>query len=351
MTWAVLDAFRLHPYLYGFQDGTGQFLTLVLALFVRQTCVIAAMLYLINLLYLRKPILSHFPVFIKCLFKMPADMYQTVDQVHTGVGLEGCLITRKTVALEATIEVVLIGQGFNDRSSPRSPVVMEDDQFFHDRPDHPEIFLISSVLFLVDDRNGGFIRLHIVTGENFLLLRFVQRFQQLYRFLEPSVQRASRQFLHAEVAVLLYLTVERNVILVFLEEDFGKQAGISDALGDGYQRHGSHLHTFLSLGRKLRIVLERIFGTDKFLYIEHSRFVFDNTGYLFAYSAVQGKVYAIRLNHFGFEYRQVFQHFSILPLLSLFIDVKILNISGLHNRIATFVTEKQVIRGTLYAQP
>ena len=48
--------------------------------------------------------------------------------------------------------------------------------------------------------------------------------------------------------------------------------------------------------------------------------MFDNTGYLFAYSAVQGKVHAIRLNHFGFEYRQVFHHFPVLPLLFLFLS-------------------------------
>lgn len=76
---------------------------------------------LIDLLYLSKPILGHLPVFIKRLFKMPADMHQTVDQVHTGVGPEGCFITRKTVVLEVTLEVVLIGQGFDDRSGARSP--------------------------------------------------------------------------------------------------------------------------------------------------------------------------------------------------------------------------------------
>lgn len=41
--------------------------------------------------------------------------------------------------------------------------------------------------------------------------------------------------------------------------------------------------------------------------------MFDNTGYLFTYSAEQGKVHAIRLNHLGFKYRQVFYHFSVLP--------------------------------------
>ena len=43
---------------------------------------------------------------------------------------------------------------------------MEDDQPFHHRPDHPEVFLVGPVLSLVDDRDGGLVRLRIVTGKD-----------------------------------------------------------------------------------------------------------------------------------------------------------------------------------------
>lgn len=49
---------------------------------------------------------------------------------------------------------------------------------------------------------------------------------------------------------------------------------------------GGNLYAFLPLGRKLSAVLERIFGTDDFLDVKHLRLVFDDPGYLFAYSTV-----------------------------------------------------------------
>ena len=197
---------------------------------------------------------------------------------------------------------------------------MEDDQPFHHRPDHPEVFLVGPVLFLVDDRDGGLVRLRIVTGEDLPLERLIQRIQQLDRSLEPAVQRAFREPLQAKVAVLPYLTVERDVILIFLEQDLGEQAGVGDALVDGHQRHGSDLHAFLSLGWELRVVLERVFGADDLLHIEHPRLVLDNAGYLLAYFAVPGKIHALRLYHLGLEHGQILNHFSVLPLLSLFLS-------------------------------
>lgn len=84
--------------------------------------------------------------------------------------------------------------------------------------------------------------------QNLLLKRLIQRIQQLDRFLEPAVLRAFCEPPHAEVALLPYLTVIRDVILVFLEQDLGKQAGVSDTLVDRYQRHWSDLHALLFLG-------------------------------------------------------------------------------------------------------
>lgn len=88
------------------------------------------------------------------------------------------------------------------------------------------------------------------------------------------------------MAVLLYLSVERNMVFILLKQYLGKQAGVSDTLVDRHQRHGSYLHAFLPCGRKLGAVLERIFWTDDFLDVKHARLVFDDSCYLFAYSAV-----------------------------------------------------------------
>ena len=86
----VLDAFRFHPYLHGIHDRSGQFPALCLSFIVRQAGLIAAMLNPVYMLYLGQSMFGHLPVFIKCLFKMPADMYQTIEQPHVGIGLEGC---------------------------------------------------------------------------------------------------------------------------------------------------------------------------------------------------------------------------------------------------------------------
>jgi len=142
------------------------------------------------------------------------------------------------------------------------------------------------VLSSVDDRDGGLVRLHIVARENLFLKRLIQGLQQFYRLLEPSVQRAFRKAFQPEMPVLPYLTVERDVVFIFLKQYLGKQAGISDALVNRHQRHGGNLHPFLSPGWKLRVVYERIFGADDFLDVKHSRLVFDKRGYLFTYLAV-----------------------------------------------------------------
>ena len=163
---------------------------------------------------------------------------------------------------------------------------MEDDQFFHDRPDHPEVFLFRLVLSSVDDRDGGLVRLHIVAREDLFLKRLIQGLQQFYRLLEPSVQRAFRKAFQPEMPVLPYLTVERDVVFILLKQYLGKQAGISDALVNRHQRHGGNLHSFLSSRRKHGAVLECIFGTDDFLDVKHPRLVFDDFCYLFAYSTV-----------------------------------------------------------------
>ena len=179
----VLDTFRFHPHLYGIHDRSGQFPTFCLPLILRETRLITIVFNPVYMLYLGQSMFSHFLILIQSLFKMTADMYQTIERPHVGIGLEGCLIACKTVALKISLEVILLWQGFDDRPGTQSLVVMENDQFLHDRPYHPQVFLVSLVLIPVDDRNNGFVRLYIVAGKYFTLEFLVQRPEQLHRFL------------------------------------------------------------------------------------------------------------------------------------------------------------------------
>ena len=142
------------------------------------------------------------------------------------------------------------------------------------------------MFFSVNDRNCSFIRLYIVTGEDFPFEFFIQRLKQFHGFLEPAVQCTFGKAFHSKMAVLLYLTVERDMIFILLKQYLGKQAGVSNALVDGIMRHGSYLYAFLSGWRKQGTILESIFGTDDHLDVKHSRLVFDDFCYLFAYSTV-----------------------------------------------------------------
>ena len=76
------------------------------------------------------------------------------------------------------------------------------------------------------------------------------------------------------------------MVFILLEQYIRKQAGVGDALVDRHQRHGGNLYPFLSLGRKLCVVLEPVFGTDDFLDVEHSRLVLDDLGHFFTYFTV-----------------------------------------------------------------
>ena len=96
---AILHALRLHPHFHGLHDGFGEFLPLRLSLIKGHPCIVAHMLYPIEVLYLLQGMLRRLTVLVKCLLKVAADMYHAVDQAHVRAGLEGRLIARKTVAL------------------------------------------------------------------------------------------------------------------------------------------------------------------------------------------------------------------------------------------------------------
>ena len=57
----------------------------------------------------------------------------------------------------------------------------------------------------------------IVAGKDFLLELLVQRPEKLHRFLKPSVQRTFRKAFHPKMTLLLYLTVERDVVFILLK--------------------------------------------------------------------------------------------------------------------------------------
>ena len=57
---------------------------------------------------------------------------------------------------------------------------MADDQFLYDGPYHPEIFLVGSMLFLVDDWDGSLVCLYIVAGKT-------SRLSSSYRGISSSI--------------------------------------------------------------------------------------------------------------------------------------------------------------------
>lgn len=187
-------------------------------------------------------------------------MYQAVEQPHVGVGPEGCLIACKTVTLKITLEVILICQGLDNRPGPQPLIIMEDDQSLHDRPYHPEIFLVGPVLFPADDRNGSFVSLYIVTEEDFSFEFFIQRLKQFHRFPEPSLQRAFRKAFHSKMAVLLHLSVERDVIFILLKQYLVKQAGVGDALATGIDSIGAISTPFCPAGESRVLSLSAYLG-------------------------------------------------------------------------------------------
>ena len=85
-----------------------------------------------------------------------------IYEAHVGIGLEGCLIACKTVALQISLEIVLPCQRLYDRSGSRSLVVVEEYQAFHYSPHHPEVFLGGLMPFLVHHGCGGLVCLIVV---------------------------------------------------------------------------------------------------------------------------------------------------------------------------------------------
>ncbi len=114
-----------------------------------------------------------------------------------------------TVTLQISLEVL---QQFPYRLSRTGAViVMEDDQLFHDRPDHPQILLVGLPLSLVDHPYSGLVRLNISAADNQPNQLVIKWSQQFTHRLEPAAQCAFGKT-DTQMAELLDLPVEWNVI-------------------------------------------------------------------------------------------------------------------------------------------
>ena len=71
---------------------------------------------------------GHLPILVKGLLKMATDMRHTVNKGHIGIGLEGCLVSGKTVTLKISFVFVFPGKGFYHSSSSGTIVIMEDNR-------------------------------------------------------------------------------------------------------------------------------------------------------------------------------------------------------------------------------
>ena len=93
-----------------------------------------------------------------------------------------------TVTLQISLEVF---QKFPySLSRTGAVIVMEDDQLFHDRPDHPQILLVGLPLSLADHPYGGLVRLNISAADNQPYQLVIKWSQQFTHRLEPAAQRA-----------------------------------------------------------------------------------------------------------------------------------------------------------------
>ena len=93
----------------------------------------------INLLYYFQGMLRQTSVFLQSHLKMTSDMSQAGYEAHSFSTFK-YIVGTVTVTLQISLEVL---QQFPYRLSRTGAViVMENDQLFHDRPDHPQILLV-----------------------------------------------------------------------------------------------------------------------------------------------------------------------------------------------------------------
>ncbi len=93
-----------------------------------------------------------------------------------------------TVTLQISLEV--LQQFPYSLSRTGAVIVMENDQLFHDRPDHPQILLVGLPLSLADYPYSGLVRLNIPVADNQPDQLVIKWSQQFTHRLEPAAQRA-----------------------------------------------------------------------------------------------------------------------------------------------------------------
>ena len=356
--FAVLGALGLHPQPHGLHDGLGQFLAHGLAFVGRHPGVVARMLCPVEVLYLREGVLGHRAVLVERLLEVAAYVDEAVHQAHVGVVAESRLIAPEAVALQVSLEVVLVRQRLYHRPRPGALVVVEEHQPLHHRPYHPDVLLRRLVAVAVDDRDCRLVGLGVARLHDLGLKRAAERPEQLHGLLELAVHGALAQPLHAEVAVLLDLAVVGHVVLVLLEQDVGQQAGAGDALVDGQQRHGGHQHALLPLGSLCGVVLQAPLLADDLLDVELAGLVLHHAGHLLADLLVEGLVDTLGGDDHALQHGKALHHLAVLPFAcAVLLDLGDLphgfvpRFPGLLHPQGLFVGEEAGLVGVDDAQP
>ena len=162
-------------------------------------------------------------VFLQSHFKMTSDMGQAGYETHSFSTFK-YIVGTLTVTLQIFLEV--LQQFPYSLFRMGAVIVMEDDQLFHDSPDHPQILLVGLPLSLADHPYSGLVRLDIPAADNQTDQLVIKWSQQFTDRLEPTAQYAFGKT-DTQMAELLDLPVEWNVIFVFLKEHFGQHGGTS----------------------------------------------------------------------------------------------------------------------------
>lgn len=130
----------------------------------------------INLLYYFQGMLRQTSVFLQIHLKMTPDMGQAGYEAHFFSTFK-YIVGTVTVTLQISLEV--LQQFPYSLSQTGAVIVMENDQLFHDRPDHLQILLVGLPLSLADYSYRGLVRLNISAADNQpdqLVIKWSQQF-------------------------------------------------------------------------------------------------------------------------------------------------------------------------------
>lgn len=188
----------------------------------------------------------------------------------------------------------------------RTIIVMEND-----RPDHPQILLLGLPLSLADYPYNNLVLLDIPAADNQPDQFIIKWSQQFTHRLEPAAQCAFGKT-DTQMAELLDLPVEWNVIFVFLQEHFGQHGGTSQTFVSRRRWKRSNDYAAFTFPGKTQVVFQPILGTDSLFYMQPARFKFQRTGTFLADPSVTVQIQPVRFNH-HFNYRQSLQEFAVTP--------------------------------------